>query len=195
MDTCKIVEDLLPLYEEGLVQEETRQWMEQHFASCSHCASLIGIDLPKAQPVKPELSAEKVIAKTKLKLTIYQLLFVALSFVFAMSTAIFTEQGFGFVLSYFVLGAVVYGFYRSWLLLLVLSFVPVFIWNAFYTILTYDSISVWWNEMLQYDSPIGILFQLIFAGLFTAVIHTVFAVLGATFIALIKKAFQKEEAA
>lgn len=194
MDTCKIVEDLLPLYEEGLVQEETRQWMEQHFAICSDCASLIGIDLPKVEPVKPELSAEKMIAKTKLKLTIYQLLFVALSFVFAMSTAIFTEQGFGFVLSYFVLGAVVYGFYHSWLLLLVLSFVPVFIWNAFYTILTYDSISVWWNEMLQYDSPMGILFQLIFAGLFTAVIHTAFAVLGAMFIALIKKAFQKEEA-
>lgn len=192
MNRCKIVEDLLPLYEEGLVQVETAQWIEQHVASCASCSSLTNIEILAPEPIRPEMAAEKTIAKTKRKLALYQILFVALSFMFAMSTSIFTEKGFGFILSYFLLGAVIYGFYRSWLFTIVLSLVPIFIWTIFDTILTYSSVSAWWNESLQYYSTIGVIIQLLFGGLFTAAIHTIFALLGAAFVALIQKAFQEE---
>lgn len=195
MNSCKIVEDLLPLYEEGLVQAETAQWIEQHLASCASCSSVTNIEMPTPEPIRPEMTAEKTIAKTKLKLAVYQMLFVALSFIFAMSTAIFTEKGFGFILSYFLLGAVTYGFYRSWLFTIALSLVPIFIWTMFDTILTYSSVSAWWNESLHYYSPVGVIIQLLFGGVLTAVIHTLFAALGAAFIVLIQKAFQREESA
>jgi len=38
--TCAVVEDLLPLYQEGLVSENTRAFVEGHLASCPHCRRL-----------------------------------------------------------------------------------------------------------------------------------------------------------
>ena len=40
MNECKLVEDLLPLYAEELVSEETRDFVEQHCAGCERCEQL-----------------------------------------------------------------------------------------------------------------------------------------------------------
>ena len=37
---CKIIEDLLPLYEEGICSEETREAIEQHLNECERCKNL-----------------------------------------------------------------------------------------------------------------------------------------------------------
>ena len=37
---CSIIEDLLPLYNEGLLQEETIDYVESHFKNCADCAEL-----------------------------------------------------------------------------------------------------------------------------------------------------------
>lgn len=35
---CKIIEDLLPLYAEGLCSEESRAAVEEHIAGCDTCS-------------------------------------------------------------------------------------------------------------------------------------------------------------
>lgn len=41
MNECKIVEDLLPLYAEDLVSEETAEFICDHSARCAHCRKLL----------------------------------------------------------------------------------------------------------------------------------------------------------
>lgn len=41
MNECKIVEDLMPLYAEDLVSEETAEFICDHSACCAHCRKLL----------------------------------------------------------------------------------------------------------------------------------------------------------
>ena len=41
MNECKIVEDLLPLYAEDLVSEESGAFIREHAANCPGCEKLI----------------------------------------------------------------------------------------------------------------------------------------------------------
>jgi len=38
---CKIIEDLLPLYHDGVCSEESRQMVEEHLSQCEACRSLL----------------------------------------------------------------------------------------------------------------------------------------------------------
>lgn len=52
---CKIVEDLLPLYHDGVCSEESRQLVEEHLAQCEGCRSLLKkIDEEIMSPAKDE---------------------------------------------------------------------------------------------------------------------------------------------
>lgn len=192
MNECKIVEDLLPLYEEQLVQEETRIWIETHLATCKKCQEKANIELEQLPPIaKAEITADTTIARTKLKLSIYQIFIVALSFIFAMNTTLFTNT-FEFMLSYFVLGAVTYYFYRSWLLSLLLAFLPVFIWFIYDTIISFGSISQWMSESLTLaETKLQVILNTISGGVFVGTIHTLFACLGVLTVYLIILAFQE----
>ena len=93
MNSCKITEDLLPLYEENLVQPETKQWIEQHLASCPNCQKLTSATMEELPALpSPKKAASKMIKHAHLKLTIYQLLFVILSFAFAINTSLLNES-------------------------------------------------------------------------------------------------------
>lgn len=37
---CNIILDLLPLYEENLCREETKEFVEQHLKNCEYCRSV-----------------------------------------------------------------------------------------------------------------------------------------------------------
>ena len=41
MNECKIVEDLLPLYAEKLVSDETAEFVREHSGRCEHCQKLL----------------------------------------------------------------------------------------------------------------------------------------------------------
>lgn len=194
MNACKITEDLLPLYEENLVQPETKEWLDQHLASCPSCQKLAAIEieaLPKLQA--PKKSAETMIHTAQLKLTIYQLLFVILSFILAINTSLLNES-FAFILSYFVLGAVTYYFYRQAILTVLLAFVPIFIWTIYATIQSYGSYSNWLSEQRSYHaSNLSLLTELILGGVFTAFLHTLFTILGIIVVKLLIQTFKKEK--
>lgn len=52
---CKIIEDLLPLYHDGVCSEESREMIEEHLAQCAQCRSLLSeIDEELVSPAKEE---------------------------------------------------------------------------------------------------------------------------------------------
>ena len=40
-DNCNLIEDLLPLYIEGLVSEETKKEIEEHLKNCDKCSEIL----------------------------------------------------------------------------------------------------------------------------------------------------------
>ncbi|ATP38801.1 hypothetical protein CSE16_01540 [Solibacillus sp. R5-41] len=188
MNECRIVEDLLPLYEENLLQSETQKWVEQHLAICVQCSKLTNIEFETLPTLpKPKKSAEQMMYQAQVKLTIYQILFVLLSFVFAMNTSLLNES-FAFILSYFILGAVTYYFYQNLVLTVLLASIPIFIWAIFDSIQSFGSLHAWYSGQIgYYSSPYSMFTQLALGGLMMALIHTLFAVLGALTVYLIKK--------
>ena len=188
MKECTIVEDLLPLYEEQLVQNETAEWLETHLRKCEHCRSLLQEELATIDLPKPKKSAEKMMQHAHLKLTIYQFIFVLLSFVFAMNTSILNES-FTFMLSYFLFGAITFYFYRNSILTLLLAFAPTFIWTIYATINAYPSYEAWLNAQSNLGSA---LIHLMSAGIMMALIHTIFTFIGIVVVYLLVRVFKEE---
>ena len=56
---CKIVEDLLPNYIEGLTSEVTNYFIEEHIQSCEHCQEVI-------KAMQEQINAEKVDGKEEI---------------------------------------------------------------------------------------------------------------------------------
>lgn len=71
---CKIVEDLLPLYHDGICSEESRQMVDEHLSQCEHCRKLLKqIDGELVSPgakdadIKPLEGINKAVKKGKKK--------------------------------------------------------------------------------------------------------------------------------
>ncbi|WP_301107980.1 zf-HC2 domain-containing protein [Sporosarcina sp.] len=127
---CTIVQDLLPLYEEDLLQVETKQFIEEHLKSCRECGRIAEqSQLPLPVEVRDGDASKKMIRNITVKLTTIQIFFVAIAFILAMSTTLMNDNS-GFILTYSILGAVTYLFYRSVLVAVLLAAVPNFIWNC-----------------------------------------------------------------
>lgn len=59
MKECKIIEDLLPLYADGLLQEETKEFVELHLRTCAACAEREKLLKSAALPAPPSESEGK----------------------------------------------------------------------------------------------------------------------------------------
>lgn len=125
---CTIVQDLMPLYEEELLQLETKQFIEEHLRSCQECRHIAEqSQIPLPAEVSPSGNSKKMIQSITVKLTTIQIFFVAFAFILAMGTTIMNDNS-GFILTYAILGAVTYLFYRSVRVTVLLAGVPNFIW-------------------------------------------------------------------
>src|SRR5690625_1250425 len=129
MTDCRIVEDLLPLYEEGLIQPETKTWIDDHFKLYPTCAITAVLSYSPLQiEVMPEpMYHEKMMSNITFKISIYQLILVDISFFLAIQTSI-VKENFVFILAYTLLGLVTYLFYKNIFIVMLVSFVPVFAW-------------------------------------------------------------------
>ncbi|WP_368658741.1 zf-HC2 domain-containing protein [Metabacillus halosaccharovorans] len=164
---CVIVQDLLPLYEEELLQLETKQFIEEHLNSCQECRHIAEqSQIPLPAEVKPGGASKKMIRNITVKLTTIQIFFVAIAFILAMSTTIMNDNS-GFILTYAILGAVTYLFYRSILVAVLLAGVPNFIWNC----LLY--MTDWFGEF--YAESFSEALQI---ALTTLIIHLIFTFIG-----------------
>ena len=70
---CEIIEDLLPLYEEGICSEETRKAVEQHLDECEKCKRLYkGIqEIPEVRFESPKPVQDKAMKKGLKKIKKY----------------------------------------------------------------------------------------------------------------------------
>ncbi|MBO1003959.1 zf-HC2 domain-containing protein [Pseudogracilibacillus auburnensis] len=127
---CFIAEDLMPLYNEGLLQDETASWLEAHLKTCRNCRELAHLSKEPVEKVAMEstVNHDKMMGKIKLRLSIYQIIFVGLSFFFAIKTSLLNDS-FGFILSYTVLGVLTYLFYKNIWIVIAIAFLPNFIWS------------------------------------------------------------------
>lgn len=186
---CSIAEDLLPLYNEELVHDETADWIEAHLKTCPNCSKLA---LDSAEPVSnasipSPINHDKMMSKITVKLSLYQVIFVGISFFLAMQTALLNDS-FGFILSYTLLGTIMYLFYKSFRVIMLVAFTPIFIW----------SLGTMIPDIVYNAEPLltrlGVfLSQAILGSLFIAVIHLGFALAGAVIGLFILKIREGEE--
>ena len=111
-----------------------------------------------------------------------------------MNTVLFTNEAFAFIISYFILGAALYYVYDNWLLTFLVAFIPTAIWAVYDVVRSYDSLPIWWQAMnaLYDDSLASIIWHYVAMIALAGMLHTVFALLGAAVIALLRQA-QKEK--
>lgn len=172
---CYIVADLMPLYDEDLLSEETTEWLKKHVNECENCQQLLENTEEKLDKttIESPISNEEMFKKINRKLANFQLIFVGISFVFAMITSLLNNS-FHFILTYAILGAVTYLFYKDVKIVFVISFLPIFLWEIAIYIQEYI------NGLMATDQSFWELsFLLISGAAFMAAIHLVFALLGA----------------
>ncbi|WP_141905184.1 zf-HC2 domain-containing protein [Lysinibacillus sp. Y5S-8] len=166
---CSIVEDLIPLYKKQMLQALTIEFVEQHLTTCQQCQRLT-----HSQPTQDEY------LPMKRTLSFFHIIFIVLSFMFAINSSLLGNQK-GFVISYALFGCLSYLFYKNIWIVFIISSVPVFVWaiinnlnNGLY-ITTYSF------------TEIG---ALVIGASYIALLHTIFALLGAAFAILLRRFFQ-----
>ena len=82
--TCSIVQDLLPLYEEDMLREETKEFVDGHLAQCAACRA--ELDALKAD-VKPAPVSEQPLRDLKRQLRRKKLTAVLLAVTLALTLA------------------------------------------------------------------------------------------------------------
>lgn len=172
---CSIAEDLLPLYKESLLQEATNKWLEEHLAKCDSCSKLHQRSqkpIVHENPASP-VNYEKMMSRINLKLSLYQLILLGISFFLAIRTVVL-EENFEFILYYTILGLVAYLFYKNFKIVTLIAFLPVFIWH-FGTMIP---------ELANYtenalNNPLNGIFDISMVSFMAGFIHLLFALIGA----------------
>lgn len=180
--TRSIIEDLLPLYHEGLLSEETTKWFEEQVSQNEEYQKLVdrtGEPLLKEE-IEPTIEHEKMMKSIHRKLALYQIIFVGLSFFLAIRTSLLNDS-FGFILWYAVLGVLTYMFYKDMKIVFYISFIPIFIWSFGSNIIDFTS------GMITDTSFAEFILSSIPGSIFLSVIHYVFALIGSIIGLLILK--------
>ena len=73
---CKIVQDLLPLYHDGVCSEESRKLVEEHLSQCENCKRMLAemdgewvLSKEETNELKPLREIKKAVKKGKRKAT------------------------------------------------------------------------------------------------------------------------------
>jgi hypothetical protein len=183
-----IIEDLLPLYEEGLLSAETTAWLEEQAKNNIEYANLLELS-SKALPntvINSSIDSTKMFQQINRKLAMYQIIFVALSFLLAINTSLLNES-FGFVLWYAVLGVVSFLFYKDFKIVLYLSLLPIFFWSVGTNIIDYFN-----GHYMEGITILEFLTSSLFGSLVLSVLHFAFALIGALIAWIILKLIERD---
>ena len=163
---CSIIEDLLPLYIKQNLQTDTIRFIENHLASCEHCQQLID---------------EKTISRQNRSLKhtfgFFHLLFIVLSFMFALNSSLLGNN-FSFIVSYALVGCLTYLFYNNVWIVFIISFTPVFVWAI---------INNSFTSLYITHSSFSDMSELVIGACFIAILHTIFALFGSAIAIILKK--------
>lgn len=190
MKKCYIVEDLLALYHDDLLQKESKEWLEEHVSHCKRCKNLMKISKEPIikEVIEPEIDYEKMMKKNNFKISLYQMLFLGISFFLAIRSTILMED-FSFVLYYTILGFVSYLFYKRYVTVMLISFLPIFFYQL-------GSFLIEIKDIIQ-DShtSLGILLRdILFGSFIFGGIPLLFAIIGATIGLFTLKLFEGGDA-
>ena len=65
---CKVIEDLLPLYSDGVCSDESRKLVEEHLQECEMCRTLLGnMDIIQITHIEKEDTEKTAIIKKGFK--------------------------------------------------------------------------------------------------------------------------------
>ncbi|GAA0488523.1 hypothetical protein GCM10008986_12820 [Salinibacillus aidingensis] len=189
-DVRHIVIDLLPFYQEGLLSKETTEWLEKQMEENEEyrkLAQTIQNPLEKEEiPTTTEIERDKVFKKIHRKLSLYQIIFVALSFLLAIQTSLLNDS-YEFILWYTLLGFLVYLFYSDMKMSFYFSFIPIFIWSIV------EGISDYMEGHI--DPQVSLFtygFDIFQMAILVSIIHYVFALIGSVIGLLTRKLRAKE---
>lgn len=129
MKECQIVEDLLPSYEEDLLQPDSKAFVDEHLKHCEKCRKLVA-DMGKPLPAFEVKRDVKKLQKTIKKSSFMQMLLIVLMAAGAAYSAYGAEEGLYFILIYPLLGALLYGFYGKMRIPLVIATITTTIFVA-----------------------------------------------------------------
>lgn len=86
MNNCNIVKDLLPLYKENLLSDESKKFVEDHLKSCSECENLLKDQIEiESKNTKPLDFVEKRIKKESRYFTLAVVALLGSIFIFIIS--------------------------------------------------------------------------------------------------------------
>ena len=86
MNNCNIVKDLLPLYKENLLSDESKKFVEDHLKSCSECENLLKDKIEiESKNTKPLDFVEKRIKKESRYFTLAVVALLGSIFIFIIS--------------------------------------------------------------------------------------------------------------
>jgi len=184
---CPIIEDLLPMYHDGLLQDDTNKWVEKHLAHCDSCKqqSKWTAEPINKEPIDTPNKYDKVMAKAQLKLSIYQMLLIGFSFFLVIRSVVF-EKDLSFVFSYTILGFLIYLFYKRYRYVFYISFFPSVLWligSILFDLTTSEF--TFENETFIYGGTI-------FSSILFATLHLLFAFIGATVALFTLKLFEED---
>ena len=180
---CSIVRDLLPLYVEGLISEETAQYVREHLQGCPDCQEALSllrekeIPLPTPSDDVPCTNSTKPFKKRikRMSKVFYLLVYSLIIF---------------FVFLGFSLTGGEYLMYNSLIMPIVGVFgYCVFRWKAVYKLpilLLLTDAFVWAVQLVELD---------LYSALVWTVIYSLFVFLGIAIAFLLHFAFKKEEQA
>lgn len=163
---CSIVEDLLPLYKAHGLQADTTEFIEQHLATCKSCQQLAATQLSTNQNLS-----------MKSTLTFFHLVFIVLSFMFALNSSLLGNHK-SFVILYGLFGCLTYLFYKNIWIVFAISSIPVFVWAI---------INNFSNPLYMKDFSFIDVGSLIVGASYIALLHTIFALLGAAFAIVLRR--------
>jgi hypothetical protein len=78
MSSCKIVQDLLPLYVEDICSPSSREYVEAHLAECDKCRAVHKAMCRRIQIVATQQNAKKSFASFKRKMLLRRILLITL---------------------------------------------------------------------------------------------------------------------
>ena len=163
---CSIVEDLLPLYKTNGLQADTIDFIDQHLAGCNHCQQLATTKLSSNQNLS-----------MKSTLTFFHLVFIVLSFMFALNSSLLGNHK-SFVALYALFGCLTYLFYKNIWIVFAISSIPVFVWAI---------ISNFSNPLYIKNFSFIEISSLLVGASYIALLHTIFALLGSAFAIILRR--------
>ncbi|MFJ7668695.1 zf-HC2 domain-containing protein [Lysinibacillus sp. NPDC097195] len=163
---CSVVEDLLPLYKTNGLQADTTDFIEQHLANCKHCQQLAASKLSSNHNLS-----------MKSTLTFFHLVFIVLSFMFALNSSLLGNHK-SFVALYALFGCLTYLFYKNIWIVFAISSIPVFVWAI---------INNFSNPLYIKNFSLIEISSLIAGASYIALLHTIFALLGSAFAIILRR--------